>query len=222
MTCWGKCYVTFYFHAVLLMFFREWNTDWGITWGMRYSVMFICIKTSSKEEGMITFTRAPLCTSLRCVTAQTQEPELIAAAQVNAWVGFISARFWTVPEMALQGHLFSDLSYDIKDCQNTIYYLNFLKKKKKKLYSVCANSLVVSASTHSATVLTATWVRFSSRGPLPILLPTFLSSLYYCISIKKPIQKEILYSFERPVPKWFSTNKCTVTPLINTDINTKI
>ncbi len=85
------------------MFFREWNTDWGITWGMRYSVMFICIKTSSKEEGMITFTRAPLCTSLRCVTAQTQEPELIAAAQVNAWVGFISARFWTVPEMALQG-----------------------------------------------------------------------------------------------------------------------
>ncbi len=85
------------------MFFREWNTDWGITWGMRYSVMFICIKTSSKEEGMITFTRALLCTSLRCVTAQTQEPELIAAAQVNAWVGFISARFWTVPEMALQG-----------------------------------------------------------------------------------------------------------------------
>ncbi len=96
-----NCYMTFYFHTVLLMFFRGWNTDWAITWGMRCLVMFICIKTSSK--GIIAFTRAPLCTSLRRVTAQTREPELIAAAWVNACVGFIPARFWTVPEAALQG-----------------------------------------------------------------------------------------------------------------------
>ncbi len=55
--------------------------------------MFIRIKTNSTEEGMIAFTRAPLCTSLRRVTAQTREPELIAAARVNACVGFIPARF---------------------------------------------------------------------------------------------------------------------------------
>ncbi len=35
---------------------------------------------------MIAFTHAP-------VTAQTQEPELIAAARVNACVGFIPARY---------------------------------------------------------------------------------------------------------------------------------
>ncbi len=65
--------------------------------------MFIHVKTST-EEGMIAFTRAPLCTSLRCVTAQTREPELITAARVNACIGFIPpARFWTVPEAALQG-----------------------------------------------------------------------------------------------------------------------
>ncbi len=55
--------------------------------------MFIRIKTSSTEEGMIAFTRALLCTSQRYVTAQTREPELIAAARVNACVGFIPARF---------------------------------------------------------------------------------------------------------------------------------
>ncbi len=43
------------------------------------------------------------CTILRRVTAQTREPELIAAARVNACVGFIPARFWTVQEAALQG-----------------------------------------------------------------------------------------------------------------------
>ncbi len=41
--------------------------------------MFIHVKTSGTEEGMIAFTHAPLCTSLRRVTAQTREPELIAA-----------------------------------------------------------------------------------------------------------------------------------------------
>ncbi len=45
----------------------------------------VCIKTSSTEEGMIAF-------SLLRVTAQTREPELIAASQVNACVGFIPAR----------------------------------------------------------------------------------------------------------------------------------
>ncbi len=64
---WGKWNATFYFHAVLLMSFCGWNTDWAITWGMRCSVMFIRVKTSSTEEGMITFTHALLCTSLRCI-----------------------------------------------------------------------------------------------------------------------------------------------------------
>ncbi len=56
--------------------------------------MFIHVKASSTEEGMMAFTRAPLCTSLRCVTAHTPDPELIAVARVNACVGFIpAARF---------------------------------------------------------------------------------------------------------------------------------
>ncbi len=99
MSCWGK------WNAVLLMSFRGWNTDWVITWGMRCSVMFIRVKTSSRptEEGMMAFTRAPLCSSLQCITAQTREPELIAVARVNACVGFIPACFWTVPEVALRG-----------------------------------------------------------------------------------------------------------------------
>ncbi len=55
--------------------------------------MFIHVKHNSKEEGMIAFTRAPLCrsngpqlhcTRLRGVAAQTREPELIATALVNA------------------------------------------------------------------------------------------------------------------------------------------
>ncbi len=41
-----------------------------------------------------------------------------------------------------------------------------------KMANSGANSLVVSASTYSATVLMATRVRFPSRGPLPILLPS--------------------------------------------------
>ncbi len=96
ITCWGKWNAMwlFYFHAVFLMSFRSWNTNWAFTWGMRCSVMFILVKTSSTEEGMIAFTRA------RCVTAQTREQGLIAAARVNACVGFIPALFWiwTVPE----------------------------------------------------------------------------------------------------------------------------
>ncbi len=75
MTCWGKL-------NVLLMSFRGWNTDWAITWGMRCSVMFIRVKTSNTEEGMMAFT------SLRRVTTQTWEPELITTARVNACVGF--------------------------------------------------------------------------------------------------------------------------------------
>ncbi len=112
------------------MSFHSWNTDWAITCGMRCSVMFICVKTSSTEEGMIAFTRAPLCTSLQRVTAPTREPELIAATRVNACVGFIPARFWTVPEAALQG-VYTAICHAKKDGQNAIYYLNLLKKIKE-------------------------------------------------------------------------------------------
>ncbi len=55
--------------------------------------MFLGVKTSSTEEGMIAFTRALLCTSLWHVTALTRELELIAVAGVNACVVFIPARF---------------------------------------------------------------------------------------------------------------------------------
>ncbi len=127
-----KCYVTFYFHAVLLMSFCGWNTDWAITWGMRCSAMFIRVKTSSKEEGMIAFTRAPVChhwTSLRRVTAQTRDPELFAAARVNARVRFIPARFWTVPEAALQG-VYTVICHPTSKTVKTAFIIWFSWKKK--------------------------------------------------------------------------------------------
>ncbi len=65
--------------------------------------MFLGVKTSSTEEGLIAFTRTLLCTSVWRVRALTREPELIAVAGVNACVVFIPARFWTVPQAALQG-----------------------------------------------------------------------------------------------------------------------
>ncbi len=109
------------------MSFRGWNTDWAITRGMRCSVMFIRVKTSSTEEGMMAFTRAPLCTSLRRVTAQTREPELIAAARVNACVGFIPARFWTVPEAALRG-VYTAISHTTSKTVKTPFIINVLLK----------------------------------------------------------------------------------------------
>ncbi len=114
------------------MSFCGWNTDWAITWGMRCSVMFVCVKNSSTEEGMIAFTRAPLCTSLQRIMAQTREPELIAAALVMLVLGL----YQHVYEPSRSGsprRLYSDLSCHIKDCQNAIYYLNFLKKIYKKI-----------------------------------------------------------------------------------------
>ncbi len=39
--------------------FRCWNTNWAITWDV-HSCLFR-VKTSNKEEGMITLTRAPCC-----------------------------------------------------------------------------------------------------------------------------------------------------------------
>ncbi len=86
---------------------------------------------------MMAFTRAPLCTSLRRVTAQTQEPELIAAARVNACV--YTSTFLNRPRSGSPSRLYSVLSCHIKDCQNTVYYLNFLKKNI--LYSGLAKSL---------------------------------------------------------------------------------
>ncbi len=109
-----------------------WLKHWVITWGIRCSVMFVCVKTSSTEEGMIAFTRAPLCTSLQRIMAQTREQELIAAALVMLVLGLCQH----VSEPSRSGsprRLYSDLSCHIKDCQNAIYYLNFLKKINKKI-----------------------------------------------------------------------------------------
>ncbi len=131
MTCWGKwkmlrdilfprCFVDVF----------PWLKHWlSITWGMNCSFMFIRFKTSSTEEGMIVFTRAPLChlhcTSLRRVTAQTRELELIAATLVNACV--YTRTFLNRPRSGFPRSLCSDLSCHIKDCQNGIYCLNFLE-----------------------------------------------------------------------------------------------
>ncbi len=116
------------------MSFRSWNTDWAITWGMRCSVMFICVKTCSTEEGVR-------------VTAQT----------------------WG-------RRLNSDLSRHIKDCQHVICYLNFLtrKKKRKKIH-------------------------------IHIYIYIYIYTVYV---------RWHTYRTERPVPKRFSTNMCSVTPLI--------
>ncbi len=154
MTCWGKWNATWHLcYAVLLMSFCGWNTDWAITWGMRCSVMFIHVKTSSTEEGMIVFTRAPLChhcTSLRRVTAQAQEPELIAAARVNACIGFIPARFWTVPEAALQ-RVYTAICHATKTVKTPfIIWISFKKKKKKTVF--VRYTCVPNRKTHTETV----------------------------------------------------------------------
>ncbi len=70
---------------------------------MRCSVMFIRVKASSTEEGIITFTQAPLRTLLCYSSEPHMRTGADCAAQVNAYVGFIPARFWTVPEATLQG-----------------------------------------------------------------------------------------------------------------------
>ncbi len=132
MTCWGKWNDTCHFISTLFCWcpsavetlIEQLHEAWC-------SVMFIGVKTSSKEEGMIAFTRALLCTSLWRVTAQTREPELIAAARVNACVGFIPARFWTVPEAALQG-VYTAICHATSKTVKTPFIIWI---KKKILYS---------------------------------------------------------------------------------------
>ncbi len=120
-----KCYVTFYSHAVLLMSFHGWNTErLHEAWDVQ---TFIHVKTSSTEGGMILLIVHDLCTSLRCITAQTREPELIAAARVNACRVYTST-FPNRPRSGSPRRLYSDQSCHIKDCQNTTYYFNFPPK----------------------------------------------------------------------------------------------
>ncbi len=93
MTCWGKINAKWHFISPLFWCLSVVETLIEQLWGMRCSVMFIRVKTISAKEGMIAFTLAP-----RRITAQTWEPKLIAAARVNACVGFIPpARFWSKP-----------------------------------------------------------------------------------------------------------------------------
>ncbi len=126
MTCWGKLNaIWFYFHTVLLMSFHGWNTNRAITWGMRLSVMFTHVKTTSTVEGMnvhscCTLPSAGLYGSHRGTGADRGR-----SSQCWVNVGFIPA----VPE---EGRLYSDLLCHIKDCQNGIYYLNFLEKKSSQ------------------------------------------------------------------------------------------
>ncbi len=123
----------------------------------RCSVMFICVKTST-EEGMITFTCAPLCTSLRCAMAQKRELELIAAARVNACVGFIPARFWTVPESALRG-VYTAICHTTSKTVKTefIIWISWEKKhayrtEKPILKWFCKNTCTITPSIYTRAV----------------------------------------------------------------------
>ncbi len=87
------------------------------------------------------FTRAPLCTSLRRLTAQTREPEQMAAARVNACVGFISARFWTVPEAALQG-VHTAICHATTKTAKTPFIIRISWRKKKNTVFVYRNGSV--------------------------------------------------------------------------------
>ncbi len=95
-----KCYMTFYFHAVLLMSFRGWNTYWVITRGMRCSVMFIHVKMSSTEEGMMAFTRAR-------VTAQNGNRSWSRLLESMLVLGLYQNR----PRSGSPRRLYSDLSW---------------------------------------------------------------------------------------------------------------
>ncbi len=78
-----KCYVTFYFHAVLSSF-SGWNTErLHEAWDVNSCLFALKLVVQRKEWSR------PLCTCMQHITAQTREPELIAAARVSACVGFI-------------------------------------------------------------------------------------------------------------------------------------
>ncbi len=141
----------------------------SMRWGMRLSVMFIRVKTSSTEEGMIAFTRLHK-SAARHGSHTGTGADCGCSSQCLCWVYTrLPARFWTVPEVALQ----------------------------------CVYTLICHAT--SKTVKT--------------------DFLFILIFSEKKIY--ILYSFgthayrsERPVPKRFGTNMCTVTPLVNVNIKT--
>ncbi len=116
MTCWGKWNATWHFISMLFCWcfstvetlLEQLHEAWDVQ-----SCLFMLKLVVQRKEWW---------SSLVLLS----EPEVIAAARVNACVGFIPARFWS----GSPRHLYSDLSCHIKDCQNTIYYLNFLENKK--------------------------------------------------------------------------------------------
>ncbi len=127
MTCWGKWNATWHFTPTLFCWCLS-TVETLSDYTRHCSDMFIHAKTSSTEGGMILLIVHDLCTSLRCITAQTREPELIAAARVNACRVYTST-FPNRPRSGSPRRLYSDQSCHIKDCQNTTYYLNFPPKK---------------------------------------------------------------------------------------------
>ncbi len=115
----------------LLTSFCGWNTDWAITWGMRCSVMFIRVKTSSRGRNDRVHSRSAL---LKSAARHGSDMETGAdrgrSSQCLCLV--YTSSFLNRPRSGSPRRLYSDLSCHIKDCQNTIIYLNFLKKTKKK------------------------------------------------------------------------------------------
>ncbi len=89
--------------------------------------MFIRVKTSSKEE----------CSrSLALRSAQVSAQDMGTGAdrgrssQHLCWV--YTSRFLNRPRSGSPRHLYSDLSCHIKDGQNAIYHLKFLKKQTNR------------------------------------------------------------------------------------------
>ncbi len=130
MTCWGKWNAMWHFISTLFCWCLS-TVETLIeqlyeTWDVQSCLFTLKLVVQRKEWSRSLALRS----SLRHVTAQTREPELISATRVNACV--YTSTFLNRPRSGSPRHLYSDLSCHIKHCQNAIYYLNFLKEKNKK------------------------------------------------------------------------------------------
>ncbi len=133
MTCWGKWNATWHFISMLFCWclsavetlIEQLHEACDVQ-------LFIGVKTSSTEEGMIAFTRALLCMSLRHGSDMGTGADCGRSSQCLCWV--YPSTFLNRPRSGSPRRLYSNLSCHIKDCQNAICSLNFLRGKTK-LYS---------------------------------------------------------------------------------------
>ncbi len=88
--------------------------------------MFIRIKTSST---VVLVVQRKECTALHKTVAR-HGSDTGTGALVNACVGFIPARFWTIPEAALQS-VYTAVCHATSKTVKTNLLLEFPEKKKK-------------------------------------------------------------------------------------------